>query len=95
MTHIYINDHSISCVGHAGDKIACAMLTAITYSLVDNIVNRLDYHDLSYDLEPGLFIIDYRNTSGAAMELVEAFKYSICRLAEDYPDNFKIDTTKH
>lgn len=94
MTKIYIGNNSISCVGHAGNKIACAMLTALTYSLVDNVVNRLDYHGLSYDLEPGLFIVDYENASGAVLNLIDAFVYSVRRLSEDYPENFKIETTE-
>ena len=92
MTSISIRSNRITCDGHAGDKIACAMLTALTVSLVDNLVNRLN-DKVDCILDKGLFILNFdRNRiSPAAVTLIDSYVYSLHKLAESYPENFKID----
>ena len=92
MTSISIRSNRITCDGHAGDKIACAMLTALTVSLVDNLVNRLN-DKVDCILDKGLFILNFdRNRiSPAAVTLIDSYVYSLHKLVESYPENFKID----
>ena len=92
MTSISIRSGRITCDGHAGDKIACAMLTALTVSLVDNLINRLN-DKVDCTLDKGLFILNFdRNRiSPAAVVLIDSYVYSLNKLAESYPENFKID----
>lgn len=92
MTNISIRSNRITCDGHAGDKIACAMLTALTVSLVDNLINRLN-DKVDCALDKGLFILNFgRNRiSPAAVVLIDSYVYSLNKLAESYPENFKID----
>ena len=92
MTNISIRSNRITSDGHAGDKIACAMLTALTVSLVDNLINRLN-DKVDCTLDKGLFILNFdRNRiSPAAVVLIDSYVYSLNKLAESYPENFKID----
>lgn len=92
MTNISIEHNRIRCDGHAGDKIACAMLTALTVSLVDNLINRLNCDKIDCTLDRGLFILDFdRNRiSPAAVVLIDSYVYSLHKLTESYPENFTI-----
>ena len=92
MTNISIESNRIKCEDHAGDKVACAMLTALTVSLVDNLMNRLN-DKVDCVLDKGLFIFNFdRNRiSPAAVVLIDSYVYSLHKLTESYPENFKID----
>ena len=92
MTNISIRSGRITCDGHAGDKIACAMLTALTVSLVDNLINRLN-SEIDCTLDRGFFVLNYERNriSPAAVELIDSYVYSLHKLTESYPDNFKIN----
>lgn len=92
MTNISIHSNKIRCDGHAGDKVACAMLTALTVSLVDNLINRLN-DKVDCVLDKGLFVLDFdRNRiSPAAVVLIDSYIYSLNNLTKSYPENFKID----
>lgn len=93
MTSISIEHNKIRCDGHAGDKIACAMLTALTVNLVDNLINRLNCDNIDCTLDRGLFILDFdRNRiNPAAVVLIDSYIYSLNNLTKSYPENFKID----
>lgn len=92
MTNISIRHGKIICDGHAGDKIACAMLTALTVSLVDNLINRLN-DKVDCTLDKGLFVLNFERNriSPAAAVLIDSYIYSLHKLTESYPENFKID----
>ena len=92
MTNISIRSGRITCDGHAGDKTACAMLTALTVSLVDNLINRLN-SEIDCTLDKGLFVLNFERNriSPADAELIDSYVYSLNKLAESYPENFKID----
>lgn len=92
MTSISIGRDKIKCEDHAGDRTACAMLTALTVSLVDNLMNRLN-DKVDCVLDKGLFILNFdRNRiSPAANTLIDSYVYSLHKLTESYPENFKID----
>ena len=92
MTNIRIGRNKIICSDHAGDKVACAMLTALTVSLVDNLINRLN-DKVDCTLDKGLFVLDFERNriSPAASVLIDSYIYSLHKLAESYPANFKID----
>lgn len=87
MTIIRQVDYDIECIGHAGDKICCAMLTALTVSLVKNLTERLNDNP-DYVLESGYFRIDTRTVGVEGSILVDAYLYALKGLAESYPDNF-------
>lgn len=91
MTKIYRTDCEIICSDHAGDRVCCAMITALTVSLVENITERLNV-ELDYSLEPGHFIICTKGLEGKSKDLVDAYWYSLGKLQESYPDNFTICT---
>lgn len=92
MTSIKITNDKIRCNGHSGDRIACAMLTALTVNIVDNLINRLN-DNVNCVLDKGLFILNFdRNRiSPAAVVLIDSYVYSLRKLSESYPENFKID----
>lgn len=92
MTNISIRHDKIICDGHAGDKIACAMLTALTVSLVDNLINRLN-DKVDCTLDKGLFVLNFERNriSPASNVLIDSYIYSLHKLTESYPENFKID----
>ena len=93
MTNIRIRNDKIRCNGHAGDRTVCAMLTSLTVNLVDNLINRLNCDKIDCVLDKGLFILNFdRNRiSPAANVLIDSYVYSLNKLAESYPENFKID----
>ena len=92
MTNIRISNNKIRCNGHAGDRTVCAMLTALTVNLVDNLMNRLN-DKVDCVLDKGLFVLNFERNriSPAAVELIDSYVYSLNKLAESYPENFKID----
>ena len=92
MTNISISSNKIRCEGHAGDRAVCAMLTALTVNLVDNLINRLN-DKVDCALDRGLFILNFERNriSPAASVLIDSYIYSLHKLAESYPANFKID----
>lgn len=92
MTNISIRSGRITCDGHAGDKTACAMLTALTVSLVDNLINRLN-SEIDCTLDKGIFVLNFKRNriSPASAELIDSYIYSLHKLSESYPENFKID----
>jgi uncharacterized protein YsxB (DUF464 family) len=89
MTTITKTENSITCNGHAGDRICCAMLTALTVSLISNICQRLK-ETAVYELSDGYFKIDFRNISETSKILIESYWYSLNGLAASYPENFEI-----
>ena len=92
VTNISIRRDKIICSDHAGDKVACAMLTALTVSLVDNLINRLN-DKVDCTLDKGLFVLNFERNriSPASNVLIDSYIYSLHKLTESYPDNFKID----
>lgn len=88
MTTIFRSNGIISCNGHAGDKVPCAMLTALTVALVTNITERLGEKP-GFVLDEGVFSLDTHKLSPKAMELVDAYVYALKGLAESYPNNFE------
>lgn len=89
MTLIQRTDTNICCEGHAGDKVCCAMLTALSVSLVENLTERID-SDVEYTLESGYFNININGLSNDAMFLIEAYWYSLVSLSNSYPANFSV-----
>lgn len=90
MTIIERTDESITCTDHAGNTIACAMLTALTLSLTENLTVRLNL-PIAFSLTSGSYIIDTSSVSDAiAHQLVESYWFSLKNLATSYPENFTI-----
>lgn len=86
MTRVTRNDTTINVMGHAGDKIVCAMITSQTVGLIKNITERL-HEDPDFVLKPGIFTIDTKDLTTDAMALVDAFLYCMQGLAGSYPHN--------
>ena len=90
MTVITVKDGVITCDGHAGDKICCAMLTALTYSVIENL-ERLNQPLLyEYDNKKGYSRIDVRDVDDKYSELVNSYVYSLMCISKSYPENVKI-----
>ena len=89
MTTIKITRARISCDGHAGNKVACAMLTALTVSLIKNLVERLQLN-IDFSLKPGAFFVATDGINGEGKILIDAYKYSLYGLADSYPNSFSI-----
>lgn len=88
MTTILRSNGIISCNGHAGDRVPCAMLTALTVALVTNITERLG-ETPGFVLKEGVFTFDTKRLSPQAMELVDAYVYALKGLSASYPENFE------
>lgn len=73
--------------GHAGNKIVCAMVTALTVSLINNLQRIGDTP--AYELREGYFRLIRRGLSIEGDILTDAFLYSIRGLMESYPDCFE------
>ena len=91
MTRITISPLMIECSGHAGDKVACAMLTALIIGLMKNLTERLGFNP-SYTLQDGYFRILTGDIYGDGKVLVDSFAYALRGLAESRPGNFYIET---
>lgn len=90
MTVIERTDDAITCTDHAGNTIACAMLTALTVSLTENLTIRLNL-PIPFALTSGSYIINTCSVSDAiAQQLIESYWFSLKNLATSYPDNFTI-----
>lgn len=88
MTRIRKNENVIECHGHATEKVACAMLTALIVSLIKNLTERLGY-DVNFVLEPGRFELYPAGIAGDGKALIDAFTYSLDGLVASYPDSFQ------
>lgn len=89
MTTVKINDEYIEVDGHAGDKIVCAMLTALTVSLVNNLTERLNL-TVDYAIGSGHFVMRTDGLDSEAKPLIDAYVYSLRDLSRSYPDNIRI-----
>lgn len=91
MVHISRAGGLIECRGHAASEVGCAMLTALTDSLLENIGERLGEH-LAGEPESGHFAIMRDGLSEKAADLFDAYWYSLTQLAKCRPLDFKIDS---
>lgn len=89
MTTVKISDKYIEVDGHAGDKIVCAMLTALTVSLVNNLTDRLNF-TVDYTIRGGHFVMCTDDLDTASQNLVDAYVYSLRDLSRSYPDNIRM-----
>lgn len=92
MTKITITPTRVTCDGHAGDRIACSMLTALTVAFVTNLTERIGL-SIPYTLQPGYFDIATDGITGDGRVLVESYLYAIRGLAKSYPEQFTIEET--
>lgn len=83
------SDKDIEMVGHAKDKISCAMMTALSVSLLENITQRMN-ESPKYDIKEGHFYLYTDDLTMDAMTLVDSFWYSVKSLSRSYPDSFKV-----
>lgn len=82
-------DH-ITMDGHAGDKVCCAMMTALCDALMGNITIRLGEKP-EFTLCKGHFDLNVKDLGIESSLLVDAFWYAVTRLAESYPNSFRIE----
>lgn len=91
MCNVQITDNQILIDGHAENKIVCAMLTALTVSFVDNMINvHASEDDLHVILDRGKFNINVSCVvDGTPAETtLQNYIRSIHKLAETYPNSF-------
>ena len=89
MAQIIIKPNQIQVEGHATNKIACAMGSALTVGLLKNCMERYDFEP-RFTLTSGHFLLDTDKFEGEPKVLLNAFVYSLCNLAEDYPDDYQV-----
>lgn len=92
MTNITIDNNKIEARGHAASVPACAMLTALTVSLAENVIERLGFN-IDCILDRGAFTLDISTTTDEAKTLISGYVYSVHKLAKSYPDSFTISDT--
>lgn len=91
MCNVQITDNRIAIDGHAENDIVCAMLTALTVSFVDNMINvHASDNDLSVILDSGKFSINISDVvDGTPAETtLRNYVRNIHKLAETYPNSF-------
>ena len=84
MMDVQVYPEFIEVRGHASNKIACAMASALTTSLMKNLLERCNYQG-SFILREGHFRLDTHNMRGVSQILTDAFIYSIQEFVHDYP----------
>ena len=102
MTDITITNDVIKCEGHASNDVACAMLTALTVSLADSLIN-LYAADVDCVLDRGFFELTIRehlhDDSDAMLmnsrldmifALISSYVYSVKKLALSRPEDFTV-----
>jgi len=89
MAQIILTPHQIRIEGHAANKIACAMGSALTVGLLKNCMERYNFEP-NFKLICGFSSIDTDNFVGEPKILLDAYRYSLCSLAEDYPDSYQV-----
>ena len=81
---------SIEMIGHAEDKIVCAMVTSLTVTLCNAFTTILD-EPVDYKLSSGRFYLSKAHLSEEAKLLVKVFWCGIVGLARDYPSSIFIE----
>lgn len=89
MVNINYNRNEFRAEGHSQTTV-CAMFTALTVSLVDNVCVRLG-QNMPHILDMGVFNADTTHIHGKARELYRAYIYAVEGLAKSYPDHFTIN----
>ncbi len=86
--HIRVSGHA----GHAppGQDIICAGVTALVQTLVES-VETLTADKIEYEISPGKADIYYGNLSEQSKVLVDSFFIGICMIADEFPDNVRLD----
>lgn len=102
MTNITITNDVIKCEGHASNDVACAMLTALTVSLADSLIN-LYAADVDCVLDRGFFELTIReplrddsdtmlmnSRLDMIFALISSYVYSVKKLALSRPEDFTV-----
>lgn len=102
MTDITITNDVIKCEGHASNDVACAMLTALTVSLADSLIN-LYAADVDCVLDIGFFELTIReplhddpdamlmnSRLDMIFALISSYVYSVKKLALSRPEDFTV-----
>ncbi len=75
-------------IGHAENKVVCAMVTTLTVSLINSIESYL-HEDIDYSIKTGYFYASIDGLSENARMFYEAFIKNLLIISEDYPNSFK------
>ena len=89
MTRIVKTANEITLDGHAGDRVCCAMVTALSICLISNLVERL-HADFLYEIREGWCRVNFEKLSESEMILIDSYFYGLQGLAKSYPENFTI-----
>lgn len=95
LIEVSVRKDKITVSGHAGyaaagKDIVCAGVTALTMSLVRSLSD-LTEDKIEYEISPGRVDIYYGDLSEAGKLLVDSFFIGICLIAEEYPDNVRVE----
>ena len=99
MTRVDRYSNRIEIKGHAGyappgQDIVCAGISALVQTLVQSI-EELTQDKIQYVMEPGTVYIKHGDLSECAQTLVDAFFIGAQMIADEYPDNVRVNWCKH
>ena len=95
MIDVNVRKDGITVSGHAGyaeagKDIVCAGVTALVQTLIGSIKG-LTRDEIQYEISPGRADIHYRDLSEEGKLLVDSFFIGICQIADEFPDNVRIE----
>ena len=95
MIEVSIRKDGITVTGHAGyappgQDIVCAGVTVLTQTMIKSIVD-LTADRIEYEISPGRADIKYGDLSEKSRTLVDSFFIGICQIANEFPDNIRIE----
>ena len=96
LIEVSVRRDGITVKGHAkyaepGKDIVCAGATALTQTLIKSIKDLTD-DEIEYKISPeGMVDIKYGNLSEKARVLVDSFFIGICMIADEFPENIRIN----
>lgn len=95
MIAVCVRKDSITVSGHAGfaeagKDIVCAGVTALIQTLIKSVCD-LTEDKIEYEISPGRADIHYGDLSEAGRLLVDSFFIGICAIADEFPNNVRIE----
>lgn len=89
MMKIHRDGYHIHMDGHAGNKIACAMMTALSVAYINNLRD-MAFYEGNCTLDVGVMDVMVPSDNSVAVFLTEAFWNAVNGLVQSYPNSFSI-----
>lgn len=94
MIEVTSRDHTITVTGHAGCgppgyDLCCAAASTLVETLVSALEDLTD-NRITYEIQPGRAVIQYKELSAQGRVLVDGFFVGIAGVAGAYPDCVRV-----